>query len=87
IRIGKVQEGLQIKYIYYSDTLEKILAYMMKKSDNQSAENIFLSDFYLCFSFFLLAPSAQHAVLLQYLIYSTINSEVQWEQRVALIGI
>ncbi len=41
IRIGKVQEDLRIKYIYYSDTLDKILAYMMKKSDNQSAENIF----------------------------------------------
>jgi D-alanyl-D-alanine carboxypeptidase/D-alanyl-D-alanine-endopeptidase (penicillin-binding protein 4) len=43
IRIGKVQEGLRVKYIYYSDTLDKILAYMMKKSDNQSAENIFRS--------------------------------------------
>ena len=41
IRIGKVQEGLRVKYIYYSDTLDKILAYTMKKSDNQSAENIF----------------------------------------------
>jgi len=41
IRIGKVQEGLKVKYIYYSDTLDKMLAYMMKKSDNQSAENIF----------------------------------------------
>jgi D-alanyl-D-alanine carboxypeptidase/D-alanyl-D-alanine-endopeptidase (penicillin-binding protein 4) len=41
IRIGKVQEGLKVKYIYYSETLDKILAYMMKKSDNQSAENIF----------------------------------------------
>ncbi len=41
IRIGKVQEGLKVKYIYYSDTLDKTLAYMMKKSDNQSAENIF----------------------------------------------
>jgi len=41
IRIGKVQEDLRIKYIYYSDTLDKMLAYMMKKSDNQSAENIF----------------------------------------------
>lgn len=41
IRIGKVQEDLQVKYINYSDTLDKILAYMMKKSDNQSAENIF----------------------------------------------
>jgi len=41
IRIGKVQEDLGVKYIYYSDTLDKILAYMMKKSDNQSAENIF----------------------------------------------
>ena len=41
IRIGKVQGGLRVKYIYYSDTLDKILAYMMKKSDNQSAENIF----------------------------------------------
>ena len=41
IRIGKTPEDLQVKYIYYSDTLDKILAYMMKKSDNQSAENIF----------------------------------------------
>ena len=41
IRIGKIQEGLKVKYIYYSETLDKILAYMMKKSDNQSAENIF----------------------------------------------
>ncbi|MBC8499078.1 MAG: D-alanyl-D-alanine carboxypeptidase [Candidatus Atribacteria bacterium] len=41
IRIGKIKEGLQVKYIYYSDTMDKILAYMMKKSDNQSAENIF----------------------------------------------
>ena len=43
IRIGKTQEDLGVKYIYYSDTLDKILAYMMKKSDNQSAENIFRS--------------------------------------------
>jgi D-alanyl-D-alanine carboxypeptidase/D-alanyl-D-alanine-endopeptidase (penicillin-binding protein 4) len=41
IRIGKTKENLQAKYIYYSDTLDKILTYMMKKSDNQSAENIF----------------------------------------------
>jgi len=41
IRIGKVQEDLRIKYVYYPDTLDKILVYMMKKSDNQSAENIF----------------------------------------------
>ena len=41
IRIGKVQEDLKVKYIYYSDTLDKMLAYMMKKSDNQIAENIF----------------------------------------------
>ncbi len=41
IRIGKTKENLRVKYIYYSDTLDKILAYMMKKSDNQSAENIF----------------------------------------------
>ena len=41
IRIGKTKENLQVKYIYYSDTLDKTLAYMMKKSDNQSAENIF----------------------------------------------
>jgi len=41
IRIGKTPEDLQIKYIYYSDTMDKMLAYMMKKSDNQSAENIF----------------------------------------------
>ncbi len=41
IRIGKTKEGLKVKYIYYSDTLDKILAYMMKKSDNQSTEIIF----------------------------------------------
>ena len=41
IRIGKTKENLQAKYIYYSDTMDEILAYMMKKSDNQSAENIF----------------------------------------------
>ncbi|MBE3091090.1 MAG: D-alanyl-D-alanine carboxypeptidase [Candidatus Atribacteria bacterium] len=41
IRIGKIPEDLKVKYIYYSDTLDKILAYMMKKSDNQIAENIF----------------------------------------------
>lgn len=41
IRIGKTKESLRVKYIYYSDTLNKILAYMIKKSDNQSAENIF----------------------------------------------
>ena len=41
IRIGKTKENLQVKYIYYSNTMDKILAYMMKKSDNQSAENIF----------------------------------------------
>jgi len=41
IRVGKIKEGLKVKYIYYSDTLDKILAYMMKNSDNQSAENIF----------------------------------------------
>ena len=42
-RIGKTKENLRVKYIYYSDTMNKILAYMMKKSDNQSAENIFRS--------------------------------------------
>ncbi|MBA7641632.1 hypothetical protein ES703_49317 [subsurface metagenome] len=41
IRIGKTKENLRAKYIYYSDTMDKILAYMMKKSDNQSAENVF----------------------------------------------
>jgi len=41
IRIGKTKEGLKVKYIYYSDVLNKILTYMMRKSDNQSAENIF----------------------------------------------
>lgn len=41
IRVGKIKEGLKVKYIYYSDTLDKILAYMMKKSDNQGAEIIF----------------------------------------------
>lgn len=41
LRIGKTQESLKVKYIYYSDTLDKILTYMIKKSDNQSAENIF----------------------------------------------
>ena len=43
IRIGKTKEDSRVKYVYYSDTLDKILAYMMKKSDNQSAENIFRS--------------------------------------------
>jgi len=43
IRVGKTKENLRVKYVYYSDTLDKILAYMMKKSDNQSAENIFRS--------------------------------------------
>jgi len=41
IRIGKIPKDLKVKYIYYSNTLDKILAYMMKESDNQSAENIF----------------------------------------------
>ncbi|MEA2020918.1 MAG: D-alanyl-D-alanine carboxypeptidase [Candidatus Caldatribacteriota bacterium] len=41
IRIGKIRKDLKIKYIHYSETLDKILAYMMKKSDNQSAEHIF----------------------------------------------
>lgn len=41
IRIGKIRKDLKVKYIHYSDTLDKILAYMIKKSDNQSAENIF----------------------------------------------
>lgn len=41
IRIGEIKESLKVKYIYYSDTLDQILAYMMKKSDNQEAENIF----------------------------------------------
>jgi len=41
LQIGKTPEDLKVKYIYYSDTMDKILAYMMKKSDNQSAENIF----------------------------------------------
>ena len=43
IRIGKTPEDLRVKYIYYSDTLDKTLVNMMKKSDNQSAENIFRS--------------------------------------------
>ena len=43
IRIGKTKENLRVKYIYYSNTMDKILAYIMKKSDNQSAENIFRS--------------------------------------------
>ena len=43
IRVGKTKENLRVKYVYYSDTLDKILAYMMKKSDNQTAENIFRS--------------------------------------------
>lgn len=41
VQVGEIQERLKVKYVYYSDTLDKILARMMKKSDNQSAENIF----------------------------------------------
>jgi len=41
IRLGKTQGSLKVKYIYHSDTLNNILAYMMTKSDNQSAEIIF----------------------------------------------
>ncbi len=41
IRIGEVEEGLSVKAIYYSDTLDTILAHMMKMSDNQSAETVF----------------------------------------------
>jgi len=41
LRIKEVEENLKVKAIFYSDTLEEILAHMMKMSDNQSAEAIF----------------------------------------------
>ncbi len=41
VEIGEVEEGLTIKAIHYSETLDSILSYMMKMSDNQSAEIIF----------------------------------------------
>jgi len=41
IRIGKLEEKLSVKAIFYSKTLDEILAHMMKMSDNQSAENVF----------------------------------------------
>ena len=41
LMIGEVQEGLTLKAIHYSETLDGILANMMKMSDNQSAEIIF----------------------------------------------
>jgi len=41
VRIGKIKEGLKVKHIYFSGNLSEILANMMKKSDNQEAENIF----------------------------------------------
>jgi len=41
IRVGVLEEGLTVKAIYYSDTIDQILSYMMKMSDNQSAESVF----------------------------------------------
>lgn len=41
LRIGKLEENLFVKAIYYSETLDEILAHMMKMSDNQSAEAVF----------------------------------------------
>ena len=39
--IGKLDENLSVKAIFYSEPLDEILAYMMRMSDNQSAESVF----------------------------------------------
>jgi len=39
--IGKLDEKLSVKAIFYSEPLDKILVYMMRMSDNQSAEAVF----------------------------------------------
>ena len=41
LRLGRLEENIPVKSIFYSETLEKILAYMMRMSDNQSAEAVF----------------------------------------------
>ncbi len=41
LRIGKLDENLSIKAVFYSEPLDEILAYMMRMSDNQSAEAVF----------------------------------------------
>lgn len=41
IRVGVLEEEFTVKAIYYSDTIDQILSYMMKMSDNQSAEIVF----------------------------------------------
>lgn len=41
IRIGEIEEGLTIKAVHHSETLDQILTSMMKMSDNQSAEIVF----------------------------------------------
>lgn len=41
LRIGKLDDSFSVKAIFYSETLDKILAHMMKMSDNQSAEAVF----------------------------------------------
>ena len=41
LRIGKLDEDLSVKAVFYSEPLDEILAYMMRMSDNQSAEAVF----------------------------------------------
>ena len=41
LRIGKLDENLSVKAAFYSEPLDEILAYMMRMSDNQSAEAVF----------------------------------------------
>lgn len=41
LKIGKLDETLSVKAVFYSETLDEILINMMRMSDNQSAEVIF----------------------------------------------
>lgn len=43
LRIGKVDENLSVKAMFYSEPLDEILTHMMIMSDNQSAEAVFRS--------------------------------------------